>query len=128
VCFIARLVPIQHITATTNTESDCLAKQHGIKGVPMLSYLTSLSFPISFPYDFMHLIWENLMKNLILLWTGEFKGLNTGHGEYVIADAIWEAVGAATHASGTTIPSAYGARVPNIATDRSYVSAEMWSF
>ncbi|KAF8801556.1 hypothetical protein BYT27DRAFT_7174014 [Phlegmacium glaucopus] len=76
----------------------------------------------------MHLIWENLMKNLILLWTGEFKGLDEGHGEYVVANAIWEGVGAATHASGTTIPSAYGSRVPNIATDRSYVSAEMWSF
>ncbi|KAF8799950.1 hypothetical protein BYT27DRAFT_7118750 [Phlegmacium glaucopus] len=115
-------------SATTNTESDRLAKHHGIKGVPILSYLTSLSFPISFPYDFMHLIWENLMKNLILLWTGEFKGLDEGHGEYVVANAIWEGVGAATHASGTTIPSAYGSQVPNIATDCSYISAEMWSF
>jgi len=115
-------------SATTNVELDRLAKRYGIKGVPMLSYLTSLSFPVSFPYDFMHLIWENLVKNLILFWTGEFKGLDEGWGEYVVADAIWEAVGAATHASGTTIPSAYGARVPNIMTDRSYVSAEMWSF
>ena len=76
-------------SATTNAESDRLAKRYGIKGVPMLTYLTSLSFPISFPYDFMHLIWENLMKNLVLLWTGGFKGLNEGNGEYVVVDAIW---------------------------------------
>ena len=115
-------------SATTNAESDHPPKCYGIKGVPMLTYLTSLSFPISFPYDFMHLIWENLMKNLALLWTGGFKGLNEGNMEYVVVDAIWEAVGATMHASGTTIPSAYGARVPNIVTDRSYVSAKMWSF
>jgi len=41
----------------------------------MLLYLTLLSFPVSFPYDFIHLIWENLVKNLILFWTGEFKDL-----------------------------------------------------
>jgi hypothetical protein len=50
--------------ATTQAEGDRLVKEYGIKGVPILSHLGSLSFPHSFPYDFMHLIWENLIKNL----------------------------------------------------------------
>ena len=37
-----------------------LAKVYGIKGIPLLSALGSLRFPQSFPYDFMHLVWENL--------------------------------------------------------------------
>jgi hypothetical protein len=51
------------------------AKKCGIKGIPVLSALSSLMFPSSFPYDFMHLIWENLIPNLISLWRGEFKKL-----------------------------------------------------
>ncbi|KAJ7110208.1 hypothetical protein C8R43DRAFT_904512 [Mycena crocata] len=76
----------------------------------------------------MHLIWENLIKNLVLLWTGEFKGLDEGTGEYQLAKAIWEAIAKRTSAAADTIPSAYGSRVPNIAKDRPNVSAEMWSF
>ncbi|KAK0433589.1 uncharacterized protein EV420DRAFT_1689531 [Desarmillaria tabescens] len=76
----------------------------------------------------MHLIWENLMKNLVLLWTREFKGLDEGMGCYVLDKSVWEAIGKATAASGSTIPSAYGPRVPNMSTDHSNMSAEMWSF
>jgi hypothetical protein len=76
----------------------------------------------------MHLIWENLVKNLILHWTGNFKGLDNGNESYSIPKAIWEAIGEATSAAGSTIPSAYGSRVPNIATHGSQCSAEMWSF
>src|ERR1700733_5159445 len=35
----------------TNTIEKELSKKYGIKGVPILSYLKSLSFPLSFPYD-----------------------------------------------------------------------------
>jgi hypothetical protein len=76
----------------------------------------------------MHLIWENLIKNLVLHWTGGFKSLNDGTESYQLPKAIWEAIGEATATAGSTIPSAYGSRVPNIATNSSYCSAEMWSF
>jgi len=38
--------------------------------------LSSLSFPVSFPYNFMHLIWTNLIPNLICFWTGKFKDIS----------------------------------------------------
>ena len=107
---------------------DDLAKLYGIKGVSIFFNLSSIQFPISFPYDFMHLIWENLIPNLVLWWTNGFKGLDQGSESYEISKHIWQAVGEATATSGTNIPSAYGVRVPNIAKDRSYFSAEMWSF
>ncbi|KAF7298334.1 hypothetical protein MKEN_01358000 [Mycena kentingensis (nom. inval.)] len=115
-------------TARSGAEASRLAKQYGVKGVPLLSHLHSLSFPGSFPYDFMHLIWENLIKNLVLLWTGEFKGLDEGTGQYTLSAAVWEAVCALGASAGDTIPSAYGSRVPNLSKDRSNVSAEMWGF
>ena len=114
--------------APSKTQKGRLSKAYGIKGVSVLSNLKSLSFPLSFPYDFMHLIWENLIPNLILLWTGEFKGLNEGAGEYQFPPKVWQAIGAATAAASSTIPSAFGARPPNPATHKSSYSAEAWSF
>jgi hypothetical protein len=114
--------------ALTNTKAIDLSKKYGINGISILSYLPSISFPLSFPYDFMHLIWENLIQNLILLWTGEYKGLDQGSEAYEIQGAVWEAVGEATAMSGSSIPSAYGCRVPNVAKSTAYFSAEMWSF
>ncbi|KAH7919758.1 hypothetical protein BV22DRAFT_1107964 [Leucogyrophana mollusca] len=114
--------------AATAAEMDRLSKQYGVKGMPVLSYLTSLSFPASFPYDFMYLIWENLIKNLVLLWTEEFKGINGGSGSYELGPRIWEAIGAATAAAGPSLPSAFGARPPNIVKERSMCTADSRSF
>ena len=69
----------------TAAEEEQITKSTGIKGILLLSHLTSLFFPISFPFDFMHLIFENLIKNLVLLWTGNFKDLDEGSGDYVLS-------------------------------------------
>jgi hypothetical protein len=114
--------------APNKTMSDKLSRKYGIKGVPILSELKSLSFPLSFPYDFMHLIWENCVDNLILLWTGKFKGLDEGKEQYQLTSSVWDAIGAASAASGSTIPYAFGARPPNFVTQKSACSAETWSF
>ncbi|KAG1906659.1 uncharacterized protein F5891DRAFT_941884 [Suillus fuscotomentosus] len=76
----------------------------------------------------MHLIWENIIKNLILLWTGEFKGLDVGLEDYELGESVWNAVCQAGANSGSFIPSAYGARPPNPATERSMCTADSWSF
>jgi hypothetical protein len=113
--------------APSKTQRGRLSKAYGIKGVSLFSNLKSLSFPLSFPYDFMHLIWENVIPNLILLWTGEFKGLDEGTGEYTFPSKVWEAIGEATAAAGSTIPSVFGVRPPNPAKHKSSYSAEAWS-
>jgi hypothetical protein len=113
--------------APDNTKRERLAKRYGIKGVPVLSCISSISFPSSFPFDFMHLIWENLIPNLIDFWTGAFKDLDHEDKDYRIEAHIWNEVGAATAASRATLPSAFGAPVPNIATKRYEMSAEMYA-
>jgi hypothetical protein len=123
--FIQQAEAVQN--APTATASDRLATQYGVKGIPLLSSLTSLSFPASFPYDFMHLIWANLIPNLILLWTGKFKDLEHQDEDYLLLKSAWEAVGAATAAAGDTVPASFGARPPNLASDGSHVTAEMRS-
>jgi hypothetical protein len=102
-----------------------LATRFGIKGVPVLSFLPSLSFPDSFQYGFMHLIFENLIPNLVRLWTDDWKDI-AGDPNYVINGTVWEAIAHAGQLSGDTIPSAFGACVSNIATDQSKFTAETW--
>ena len=114
--------------APSQAQKDRLSMAYGIKGVSLLSNLKSLHFPLSFPYDFMHLIWENLIPNLISLWTGKFKGLDEGTGDYEFPSSVWEAIGEATATAGSTIPSAFGARPPNLAKHKSQYSAKLWSF
>ena len=113
--------------APNNATRERLAKEHGVKGIPLLSSLSSISFPSSFPFNFMHLIWENLIPNLIEFWTGNFKDLDHKDEGYFIEPHIWNEIGAATAACKVTIPSAFGAPVPNIAAKQSPISAEMYS-
>ena len=80
-------------SASTAKDFDRLSTQFGIKGLPLLSALSSLSFPTSFPYNFMHLIWANLIPNLILLWTGKFKDLDHDRQDYVVMPTGWSAIG-----------------------------------
>ena len=70
----------------------------------------------------MHLIWENLISNLIEFWTGVFKDLDHQNKDYVIEPCIWKEVGAATVACGAMIPAAFGVVVPNIAKNQSQMS------
>ncbi|KAJ3804938.1 hypothetical protein F5876DRAFT_91689 [Lentinula aff. lateritia] len=114
-------------TAPTDAEANCCSRSSGIKVVSVLFNLGSIRFPLSFPYDFMHLIWENLIKNLVLHWTSKFKGMDAGSENYVLEKEVWKAIGEATALPGATIPSTYGV-VPNLAADGTYMSAEMYSF
>lgn len=114
--------------AATESDSERLAKQYGIKGLSILTALSSISFPLSFPYDFMHLIWENVVKNLMQLWTGKYKDLDTGSEDYQFPSAIWDSIGSATAASGDSIPYIFGPRPPNVASDKMSWTADTRSF
>ncbi|KAH8093764.1 hypothetical protein BXZ70DRAFT_897296 [Cristinia sonorae] len=76
----------------------------------------------------MHLLWENVVKNLMLLWTGDYKQLDEGSEEYQIESKVWEAIGESSAASGSTIPYAFGPRPPNVASDKTSWTADSRSF
>ena len=113
--------------APNNATHEWLTKEHGIKGIPVLSSTSSIGFPSSFLFNFMHLIWENLIPNLIEFWTGEFKELDHQDEVYFIEPHIWNKIGAATAACKATVPAAFRAPVPNMAMKRSQMSAEIYA-
>lgn len=111
--------------ASNDAEEARRAKQFGINGLALLSTLSSISFPTSFPHDFMHIV-ENILPALASLWTGEYKGLDDGHEAYIIPGSVWDSIGAACKLSGDTIPSTFGCRIPNISKERHFFIAESW--
>ncbi|KAI5832007.1 hypothetical protein K523DRAFT_236192 [Schizophyllum commune Tattone D] len=106
-------------------EGNARAKRFGINGVSILSTLSSISFPASFPHDFMHLL-ENLIPALVSLWTGTYKDIHGGRADYIFSGSALEALGDACAASSRTVPAVFGARIPNIATQRYQFIAETW--
>jgi len=114
--------------ASTKAEAEKLSKEFGIKGRSILSEIDSLSFPQSFPFDYMHVAWENIMNTLITLWSGEYKSLDEGTHKYRIDKAAWKEVGTRGAAANSTIPSTFGPQIPNIFEKGSFMSADMWSF
>jgi len=117
---------IQAETAVGRRKALC--QEYGITGECDLLEIPSIRLSSSFPHDWMHLFLENHCKNLILLWTGRYKGLSEGREDYRIRDAIWETIGKETAACGATIPSAFSRRTPNIATEKRNFTAEDWMF
>ena len=90
--------------ASTKAEAEVLSKKFRVKGRSILSNINSLSFPQSFPPNFMHIAWENIVKTLVTLWSGDYKGLDEGCHKYHIDKVVWKEVGARGMASNSTIP------------------------
>ncbi|KIJ24177.1 hypothetical protein M422DRAFT_56510 [Sphaerobolus stellatus SS14] len=76
----------------------------------------------------MHLLEENIKPMLVKLWTGNFKGLDVGSGDYEIQESIWEQIGLETLEANNTIPASFCRALPNIALDKSSFTAEAWCF
>jgi len=74
----------------------------------------------------MHLVWENLIPNLVLFWSGCYKGMDEGQ-PYVLDPSIWQIVGNTSFEATKTIPSSFGTPIPNPAKDRSCFTSSTWS-
>ncbi|KAG9125491.1 hypothetical protein FRC07_007398 [Ceratobasidium sp. 392] len=112
--------------AVNNAAEQVLSRDTGVNGLSPLARLASLEFPTSFPHDFMHLMFENILPTLIGLWTrrGRWKNFGTNNEDYRLSDEVWTAIGAACAQSGDTIPAAFGCRVPNLEAKPREVTSE----
>ena len=108
--------------APNKAQKDRLLKTCGIKGVSILSHFKSISFSLSFLYDFMHVIWENLIPNLVLFWTGGFKASMKGL-ENISSKREY---GSNRHGNSGSRRGTFGARPPNPATNKAALSVDAW--
>jgi hypothetical protein len=71
-----------------------------------------MDFPTSFPVDMMHLLFENIMKQLLEMWDGSFKSATMSgsdaskHPEpYVLSNAALQQIDVMVTRSNALIPS-----------------------
>ncbi|QRW17362.1 Transposase family tnp2 [Rhizoctonia solani] len=116
------------LQAQTSNAQSKLATATGVKGVSSLARLPSISIPASFPIDIMHMIFINIIPQLIDIWTGNFNNMDEGKGTYHINPILFKRIGEIVANSGSTIPTSYGCRVPDIsAPSHGSATAEAWS-
>jgi hypothetical protein len=113
--------------ATLIKDRNSIAMYHGIRRAPVLCRVGSINYARSCPYDWMHLLLENVVQNLVKLWTGKFPGIPAGQ-DFEIAAAIWEQIGLETAEATKDIPSPFVRFMGNIADNRATFTAESWSF
>ncbi|KAJ7190322.1 hypothetical protein GGX14DRAFT_298508, partial [Mycena pura] len=111
--------------AHNTTRENELAKHYGLNGPPALRRVESMQRGRSYPWDFMHLLFENIIQNLVMLWSGTFKGLSVGTGNYELHPGIVDEVWAETADATKTISSAF---VRSFAGGKGKFTAESWSF
>jgi hypothetical protein len=107
------------------TAREKLAKFHGMKGLPALRRVDCLHYPNSRPWDAMHLFFENVVPNLVKLWSGKFKGLDTGTENYEIPEDVWDDIWQETADAVQHLPSDF---VRVLGATPGYYTAETWAF
>jgi hypothetical protein len=114
--------------AQTEARRKNLAQEYGLNSRSIFTYLRSIDLAMCAPYDAMHLLFENLVPNMIRHWTGHFKGLNQGSGSYQLTQEQWDKIGKLTETAAHTVPSFFVGTLPNIAQDGNLYKAEAYSF
>ena len=124
--FIAVMTQISE--APTKAEKESIAKQTGIKGLPGTSWVVSLNYAHCLSWEWFHLLLENIIPNLINLWTGQFKGLDAGDDPYHIKPHIWQEISCEMAAAVQDIPTSFVCVLSNAASDWSLFTTESWCF
>ncbi|CEL54836.1 hypothetical protein RSOLAG1IB_11781 [Rhizoctonia solani AG-1 IB] len=105
-----------------------LAQLFGLNARPVFSRLRSLNLATCAPYNAMHLLFENLVPNMIWHWFGEFKGLDEGTGNYRISEEHCKVIGELTVKAVQTTPSYFVGTLPDIYKDSSLYKAEVYLY
>ena len=119
---------LQEMENSDPTRQEAIGFNQGICEPPLLCHVNLLDFARLIPWDFMHLAFENIGPHLIDHWTGKYKNLDEGSGNYRIAEAVWEKIGRETADATKSIPEAFVRVLPNIANNCSSFTAEAWCF
>ena len=119
-------------TAKSEAERKKIRQETGINRAsiwPLLPYFDmGRAIPGGYMHAYMHPVCINLIRALVTLWRGEFKGLDAGSGSYIIPAEIWKAIGEETRDSNRWIPAAFVRSLPNIDTDFGNFTAEASAF
>ena len=115
-------------TAKSEAEQKKIHQETGINRASIWSLLPYFDMGRAIPGGYIHAVCINLMRALVTLWRGEFKGLNTGSSNYIMPADIWEMIREEMHDSNRWMPATFVRLLPNIHTDFGNFTAEGSAF
>ncbi|RPB14500.1 hypothetical protein P167DRAFT_484316, partial [Morchella conica CCBAS932] len=102
--------------------------KYGIKGLSILSRLSSIDFPRSFPPDAMHLWFENIVPDLVKHWRGKFAMAKAIRNDdpYNIPLKEWEKMSTDIASSASNFPKLFGPLLRNFLEYINMMTAAEW--
>jgi hypothetical protein len=120
---------LQEIQSAKNpTGRARLARDYGVNGESVLSFMPGFNRVLGYPHEYMHLLFENIIPMLICLWKGNFREVDNTQQPYVISEEDWEDIGRLTVESNRSIPASFSRPIPNIHEDLNLFTAEAYAF
>ncbi|QRV96382.1 Transposase family Tnp2 protein [Ceratobasidium sp. AG-Ba] len=104
-----------------------LARESGLNARPIFHRLGSIDLSCCAPYELMHLLFENLVPNMVMHWKGRFKDI-PADAAYLISDNDWEVIGRQSAEATRTIPGHFVGTIPDIHVDMGLYKAEAYAF
>jgi hypothetical protein len=123
-CYL-KMVRITAGLSSSKDQEQC-QKATGIKGLSILARLGSIDFPRSFPHNIMHLLFLNVTKNMLNLWTDKYKNLNKYIEQFHISDNIYKRLCGELENCHGTFPSQFGRPFPDLYNRPADFTAENW--
>ncbi|KAK4700088.1 hypothetical protein P7C70_g6164, partial [Phenoliferia sp. Uapishka_3] len=96
----------------------------GIGGLAIVAELPGVDMLDSMVLKLMHLFFENIVKNLLLLWKGAFKGHK---GAFVLPKEMWDQIDEEILLSFKYVPASFGRRMPAPGEHLTWFTAEDFS-
>ncbi|KAK4690203.1 hypothetical protein P7C70_g9653, partial [Phenoliferia sp. Uapishka_3] len=110
------------VVASANRET--AASASGVGGVAIVAELPGVDLVDSMVLELMHLFFENIVKNLLLLWKGAYKG---HRGPFVLPKEMWDLIDEEILLSFNFIPASFGRRMPAPGEHLTWFTAEDFS-
>ncbi|KAJ9095922.1 hypothetical protein QFC20_006523 [Naganishia adeliensis] len=103
----------------------------GISGDSVFHAIGSVDFPWAFPPDAMHLFFENIMKQLLAAWEGEYKkgtAEDRAGDKFVITKEDWQTISKDIIRSNATVPAQIARHINAPLETRSSWTAETYAY
>jgi hypothetical protein len=116
---------ISDIARATNLSDT--QRAYGITGPSILSSVSSIDFPRSFPLGFAHLVSLNTVPNLMRHGLGTFNQNVPNTGEpYAIPPDMWDRLTQQLSNATATVPATFGRHFRNMKNEMGLMVAEDW--
>ncbi|GAA6036393.1 hypothetical protein JCM8097_001699 [Rhodosporidiobolus ruineniae] len=117
----------KEIDEASSADIGALRTEYGINQTPLISFVPGIDMVRSFAMELMHLMLENIVKNLIVAWQarGRFKHLPLA--PWVVSEPVWRQIDNEVTSSSSLFPSEWGKRMPAPFAQSGSMTAEDYS-